>query len=143
MKRLLSSSLTLGAALLACATSLPSVSRAQTIECAAAAPAKLKGHWYYRIIDGRKCWYEGKPMMPKESLRWPDESAAKETAATEPVSPEPVAQAKMPKPSTDGRNVVPPPADSVAPAAPTAWPTPVVEDTSFESRWRGLNARGN
>ena len=28
------------------------------------------GWWSYRIIDGRKCWYEGKPRLSKSSLEW-------------------------------------------------------------------------
>ncbi len=67
MKRLLMMS----ASLLACATVLSSTADAQSIECAAEVPTPPKGQWYYRLIDGRKCWYEGKPMLPKSSLRWP------------------------------------------------------------------------
>jgi hypothetical protein len=28
------------------------------------------GYWAWRMIDGRKCWYEGKPGMSKDNLRW-------------------------------------------------------------------------
>ena len=28
-------------------------------------------YWSWRLIDGRKCWYEGKPMLSKSSLEWP------------------------------------------------------------------------
>jgi hypothetical protein len=28
------------------------------------------GYWAWRIIDGRKCWYEGKVGMSKDNLRW-------------------------------------------------------------------------
>jgi hypothetical protein len=28
------------------------------------------GYWTWRLIDGRKCWYEGKPGMSKDNLRW-------------------------------------------------------------------------
>jgi hypothetical protein len=28
------------------------------------------GHWAWRIIDGRKCWYEGTVGMSKNNLRW-------------------------------------------------------------------------
>lgn len=119
MKRLL----ILGAAVLASA--LPaSVSRTQTIECASAVPAGRSGHWYYRIIDGRKCWYQGKAMVPKSSLHWPKASVS-EAEAT-------ISEEQAAKPTTDGRNVVTPP------AAPAAWPTPVVDEISFESRWLGL-----
>ena len=28
------------------------------------------GYWAWRLIDGRKCWYEGKPGTSKDNLRW-------------------------------------------------------------------------
>src|SRR5579862_5194239 len=41
-------------------------------QCSAAQPASLHGRWWsYRIIDGRKCWYEGKPGLSKSLLEWP------------------------------------------------------------------------
>jgi hypothetical protein len=136
MKRLL----ILGVTLLA-TTALPvSTAHAQTtvsaqsIACASDVPATRSGHWYYRILDGRKCWYQGKPMMPKTSLHWPNSSGS---------------AAEVAKPATDGRNVNAPAKPSTdgrnpsapQPSAPTAWPAPamdVMDDQSFESRWRGL-----
>jgi hypothetical protein len=38
--------------------------------------AAKQGYWSWRMIDGRKCWYEGKPMLSKTRLEWPSESAA-------------------------------------------------------------------
>src|ERR1700759_3771293 len=40
------------------------------------AEAGKQGYWSWRMIDGRKCWYEGKPMLSKALLEWPAESAA-------------------------------------------------------------------
>jgi hypothetical protein len=41
-------------------------------QCNAAQPENQHGHWWsYRIIDGRKCWYEGKPGLSKSMLEWP------------------------------------------------------------------------
>jgi hypothetical protein len=41
-------------------------------QCSAAVPSNPNGKWWsYRIIDGRKCWYEGKPMLSKSLLEWP------------------------------------------------------------------------
>ena len=34
---------------------------AQAKQCSSERPANARSHWSYRIIDGRKCWYEGKP----------------------------------------------------------------------------------
>ena len=43
-------------------------------QCSVAVPSDPHGRWWsYRIVDGRKCWYEGKPMLPKSSLEWPKE----------------------------------------------------------------------
>ncbi len=40
------------------------------------ASASPKGYWSWRMIDERKCWYEGKPMLAKELLEWPAQAAA-------------------------------------------------------------------
>jgi hypothetical protein len=40
-------------------------------QCSPAIPSNPQGHWSWRVIDGRKCWYEGKPMLSKSSLEWP------------------------------------------------------------------------
>ena len=46
-------------------------------QCSAAAPSNPDERWWsYRLIDGRKCWYEGKPMLSKSSLEWPKEASA-------------------------------------------------------------------
>jgi hypothetical protein len=34
------------------------------------APSDRHGYWSWRFIDGRKCWYEGRPMLSKSSLKW-------------------------------------------------------------------------
>jgi hypothetical protein len=40
-------------------------------QCSTAAPSNPHGRWWsYRLIDGRKCWYEGKPMLSKSLLEW-------------------------------------------------------------------------
>ena len=41
-----------------------------------AAPSKTQKAWTYRLIDGRKCWYEGKPMLSKSLLHWTASSRA-------------------------------------------------------------------
>ena len=46
-------------------------------QCSAAAPSNPNGKWWsYRLIDGRKCWYEGKPGLSKALLEWPKGVAA-------------------------------------------------------------------
>jgi hypothetical protein len=45
-----------------------------------------KGYWSWRTIDGRKCWYEGKPMLSRAMLEWPEESAAQPDAKADTAS---------------------------------------------------------
>jgi hypothetical protein len=51
-------------------------------QCSAAMPPNNHSYWSYRIIDGRKCWYEGKPGLSKSLLEWSKEDA-KEDAKEE------------------------------------------------------------
>jgi hypothetical protein len=40
------------------------------VECE---PQRVTGdgrHWAYRIVDGRECWYPGRPGKPKDELFW-------------------------------------------------------------------------
>jgi hypothetical protein len=65
-------------ALAACIAALPvGIPNAQAKQqCSAAAPSNPHGRWWsYRLIDGRKCSYEGKPMLSKSLLEWPKASA--------------------------------------------------------------------
>ncbi|WP_245283983.1 MULTISPECIES: hypothetical protein [Bradyrhizobium] len=49
-------------------------------QCRAAMPQNPQGEWWsYRLIDGRKCWYVGKPMLSKSLLEWPSESPETES----------------------------------------------------------------
>jgi len=50
---------------------------AQARECSAAMPSHPQGHWSYRLIDGRKCWYLGEINLSKSLLHWPDETSAR------------------------------------------------------------------
>ena len=47
-----------------------SVMPAQANQCRAEPPPNARSYWSYRLIDGRKCWYEGKPMLSKSILHW-------------------------------------------------------------------------
>ena len=61
--------------------------------CNAAVPSHQQGQWWsYRMIDGRKCWYEGKPMLSKSLLEWPKATSA------QPVSTAKVTSVVTPKP---------------------------------------------
>jgi hypothetical protein len=56
-------------------------------QCSAAIPSHPHGHWWsYRLIDGQKCWYEGKPMLSKSLLEWPKEASARPVSKAEVTS---------------------------------------------------------
>jgi hypothetical protein len=40
------------------------------IECRAELPAGRIGYWSWRNIDGKRCWYPGRPGMDKARLQW-------------------------------------------------------------------------
>lgn len=42
-----------------------------TQQCSVSVASNQHGYWSWRLIDGRKCWYEGKPMLSKSLLAWP------------------------------------------------------------------------
>jgi len=53
-------------------------------QCSAAIPSHTQSHWWsYRLIDGRKCWYEGKPGLSKSLLEWPKEESVRPASAEE------------------------------------------------------------
>jgi hypothetical protein len=125
-----------------------SASHAQAIECSADLPSVRSGYWSYRIVDGRKCWYEGRRMISKSLLHWskqPTNDAqaknAKPKTEAEPkianAQPKIIsarakitnAQAKMP--AADRADFTDPEDGSCC------WPPPSNND-NFESRWRAL-----
>jgi hypothetical protein len=45
-------------------------------QCSVAVPSDTHGQWWsWRLIDERKCWYEGKPGLSKSLLEWPKETS--------------------------------------------------------------------
>jgi hypothetical protein len=88
-------------------------------QCSAAKPSNPHGRWWsYRLIDGRKCWYEGKPMLSKSLLEWP--KAASKAASVQPVSNREVIHVVTEKPGN--------------PLDAQAW---VLKDSdTSEARWR-------
>jgi hypothetical protein len=82
-------------------------------QCSASIPSNSHGHWSWRFVDERKCWYEGKPKISKSSLEWPPQ------AASRPVPKEELATAPPEKPGN--------PADSQARAN---------DAETFDALWR-------
>jgi len=79
-------------------------------QCSASMPLNSQRWWSYRLIDGRKCWYEGKPMLSKLLLEWPKQASAQLDSKEE-----------LPGPPTDK------PTDQM-------WAS--TNPDSFEARWR-------
>jgi hypothetical protein len=92
---------------------LTAQAKAQIKECIAS-PSKTQGHWSWRLIDGRKCWYAGKTVISKSLLRWPAAAPA-------------LAKVK-----------VAPPVSAVAEkrSDPMNAQARMLDDDSFEARWR-------
>ena len=63
---------------------LTAQAKAQIRECSAS-PSKTQGHWSWRLIDGRKCWYPGKTMISKSLLQWPAKVSVQAKADPKPV----------------------------------------------------------
>src|SRR5690242_19315001 len=51
-------------------------------QCNVAMPSKPKAHWSYRLIDGRKCWYEGQNNLSKSLLSWSVNTSPRDKASS-------------------------------------------------------------
>ena len=117
-------------------TVVPTAQAKATIRECSASPGKTQGHWSWRLIDGRKCWYAGKTVIAKASLRWPAAAQAKAAqakavdakAGTLTSADVKAAQAR-PAPATVG--VV-----NEKRGNPMDAQARMLDDDSFESRWR-------
>ena len=80
------------------------------VECE---PQRVTGdgrHWAYRIVDGRECWYQGRPGKPKNELLWdrapsarqPMDQPEAETKAEPPDAPSGLVAVPPEKPETPG-----------------------------------------
>ena len=76
--------------------------------------------WYWREIQGRKCWYPGGRLIPKDQLYWPVD-----TPAPQPVKPVQPIETVLPKRTTPP---LPAPSESVSLPAPVPVPPPLSED---------------
>jgi hypothetical protein len=57
---------------------------AQAKQCSTERPSNAQSYWSYRLIDGRKCWYEGKPGFSKSLLHWSATQTEKKNSRREP-----------------------------------------------------------
>jgi hypothetical protein len=102
-------------------------------QCSVAAPLDPHGQWWsYRLIDGRKCWYEGKPGLSKSLLEWPTEASAGPASGKGPTRTVP----EKPGNPLDSQAWAPPP-QAWAPHPQARAPT---DPDTFEARWRARAA---
>ena len=100
---------------------------AQEIQCLAAAPSNTQKHWTYRLIDGRKCWYEGRSMISRSLLQWPPQApAVQSTSGKAPAPGEAPTSGEAPIKILTVKSINPLDAQAL-----------VTDDSDdFESRWR-------
>jgi hypothetical protein len=97
---------------------MPTVeAKAQIKECSVKPPSNARGHWSWRLIDGRKCWYAGRAVISKSALRWAAAAPAQAKAAAAPVAPVVAATERRSDPMDAQARML----DA---------------DNTFESRWR-------
>jgi hypothetical protein len=48
----------------------PAASADAGLECRPGKPPGARDYWSWREIDGRRCWYPGRPGIPKSLLHW-------------------------------------------------------------------------
>src|SRR5262245_2825643 len=78
-------------------------------------------HWAYRIIDGRECWYPGRPGKPKNELYW---GRATTPSARQTVDqPEPETETVPSEPPTR-LAAAPPDKPPIADAVAAEWQSP-------------------
>jgi hypothetical protein len=58
---------------------------AKGVQCSVVRPSTTHGHWSWRLIDGRKCWYAGKTMISKSLLQWPAKTSMQAKADPKPA----------------------------------------------------------
>jgi len=120
---------------------LISAGTADAIECQSAPPSSDKGHWAWRLIDDKKCWYAGEPGMDKSKLHW----AANANRAPEPAqrtAPEP-AQRTTPQPAPRTQPEISPSAEA------QPWSTfgmglaVPASDIDWAARWPSANIKSS
>jgi len=120
----------------------PAQANAPIRECSAS-PGKTQGHWSWRLIDGRKCWYAGKMVIAKASLRWAAAMPAQAKVAQEKAADVKAADVKAGNLTpADVKAAQAKPSSTTVSVATEKRGNPMdaqarmLDDESFESRWR-------
>jgi len=97
---------------------------AQAKQCSASIPPNPQGHWSYRFIDGRKCWYQGENNLSKSLLQWPEQTSA--------LSPSSERESPL------DEELMPPVNQNVSAISGKPDNQSEPDSDSFDARWRGL-----
>jgi hypothetical protein len=96
------------------------------VECE---PQRVTGdgrYWAYRIVDGRECWYQGRPGKPKNELLWDRAPSARQPmdqpeAETKAEPPDEAETKAEPPDAPSGLVAVPPEKPETTDAMPERW----------------------
>jgi hypothetical protein len=110
--------------------------KAPVRECSAS-PGKTQGHWSWRLIDGRKCWYAGRAVIAKASLRWPTQAKAAQVKAVEGKTVD-VKAGNLTPSDVKAAQARPAPTGIMSEKRgnPMDAQARMLDDDTFESRWR-------
>ena len=106
------------------------------VECEPQRVTDDGGHWAYRIIDGRECWYPGRPGKPKNELYW----VRGTTPSARQTVDQPEAETETVPSEPPSRLVAAPPEKpEIAEAMPTDWRTTAADQLlAFTCCWPEL-----
>jgi hypothetical protein len=96
------------------------------VACSAELPTNRSGHWSWRNIDGKRCWYPGRPGLAKANLRWTQSSPPTLARGDDEAPALPVAarrNVRMPEPSSGSDEAL----------LESYWPA--LEPVPFSERW--------
>lgn len=120
---------------------------AEAKQCSAERPSDTKAHWSYRLIDGRKCWYEGENGLSKSLLEWRATTSATQAKLSISILPKRPAHIDEVSSGRNGSVSSSAPAQGVSDKPPVRILT-VKSDNAprpsdgFEERWRALDELG-
>jgi hypothetical protein len=98
------------------------INNALAIECQTSAQGG-DGHWAWRLIEGRKCWYKGAGGMDKSLLHWPAPESGADKPEDTPDTPGVERTQAMPKEQPIPSEIL-----QMLPIMPP--------QATFEDRWR-------
>ena len=101
-----------------------------------ASPSKTQGHWSWRLIDGRKCWYAGKTVIAKSSLRWPAAAPAQAKAVDVKATEARAIDVKAAQAKGARATASPLGSTTANRSDPMDAQARMLDDDSFESLWR-------